>query len=715
AGSLALMLLDLLLPLAAAARELLRFLPLAAAAGVLLVTAIRIARPPPASRLALLAEERLPGLENRLLTALELRGEGPVARAFWMEAETRLAGADVHRVVPLRVRVPLLALGLALAMGTAGVLLFPGASAEAWNRWLHPEDSYESAWREIRSEVVPGAPAAPLAPAFGELRWSIRPPAYTGQPERRVRDEELISALPGSRIRVQGRDPGSGSTVRATLIGGGVLSPRQARGEWSVAWTLGDGERGLSLEALRGEEVVARRVVPLVIEVDQPPEVALRAPEEDVVLASTQLRIHVRASASDDHGIGDFRLTWIRTSGSGESFSFAEGELQWSELRREGSAVHGEQSIDLEALGMKPGDVLHVRAVARDRNTVTGPGEGASPTRVIRIALPEELHTVTTFEGFPLKTEENPLLSQRMLIIMTERLRERAARIGPEATTRDGAAIAYDQGRLRSRVGEQIFTRSTGAMQDPNAPISFEERGGQGHEHAGEEEHRETRSREEVLEAASAATGTGRPEEQVHRHDEAPIIDVNRTLLQAYNAMFEAERFLQQGEPVAALPHQHVALRILQQMQEGERRYARGEVRVQPVDVAEVRGTGKIEDVQPVSRSPGLAAPSARPLLAELDRAAASLDTRAPRDLSLELSALAARLLAEAAAEPAAAALVSRAAEALRAGRRADARALLGQARARLAPRSEGGSALPLPAAVDPATADYFRRLRGRG
>ncbi|MGI9181758.1 MAG: hypothetical protein ACR2H9_14800, partial [Longimicrobiaceae bacterium] len=142
AGSLALMLLDLLLPLAAAAREPLRFLPLAAAAGVLLVAAIRTARPPPASRLALLAEERLPGLENRLLTALELRGEGPVARAFWMEAETRLAGADVHRVVPLRVRVPLLALGLALAMGTAGVLLFPGASAEAWNRWLHPEDSY---------------------------------------------------------------------------------------------------------------------------------------------------------------------------------------------------------------------------------------------------------------------------------------------------------------------------------------------------------------------------------------------------------------------------------------------------------------------------------------------------------------------------------------------------------------------------------------------
>ncbi|HEV2132309.1 MAG TPA: hypothetical protein VGR27_14435, partial [Longimicrobiaceae bacterium] len=671
--SLALVLLDLLLPLAAAAREVLRLLPPLCAGGVLLVTAIRVARPPGAWRLALLAEERLPELENRLLTALNVRDQGPVARAFWTEAESRLAAADPRRVAPFRLRVPLLMLGSALATGAFLVLLFPAASAEAWDRWLHPSDSYESAWQEIRSEVVPGAPAAPAAPAFAELRWSIRPPAYTGQPERRLRDEELISALPGSRIRVQGRQPGRGSVVRATLIGGGALSPRKTRGEWSLEWSLAAGERGLALEALSGDEVVARRVVPLVAEVDQPPEVALRAPEEDMVLASPAVHIPVRASASDDHGIGDFRLTWIRTSGSGESFSFAEGELQWSALRREGSTVHGEHALDLQALGMKPGDVLHVRAVARDRNTVTGPGEGASPTRVIRIALPEELHTVTTFEGSPLKGEENPLLSQRMLIIVTERLRDRAARIGHEATTRAGTEIAYDQGRLRSRVGEQIFTRSVGAMQDPNAPITFEETGGQTHGHAGEEEHREAHSPEEVLEAASAATGTGRPEEQVHRHDEAPIIDVNRTLLQAYNAMFEAERFLQQGEPAAALPHQHVALRILQQMQEGERRYARGEVRVQPVDVAEARGTGKIDDAQPASRTAAPAAPSARPLLAEMERAVSALESRSPQELSLELSALAARLLADGAAEPAAAALVSRAADALRSGRGAEA------------------------------------------
>ncbi|HEX8429992.1 MAG TPA: hypothetical protein VF625_01850, partial [Longimicrobium sp.] len=71
---------DLLVPLRAVTRMVLRWLPFALSAGALAWAVARVARPPTPKRLALLAEERVPGLGNRLVTALEMEGgdDGPV-------------------------------------------------------------------------------------------------------------------------------------------------------------------------------------------------------------------------------------------------------------------------------------------------------------------------------------------------------------------------------------------------------------------------------------------------------------------------------------------------------------------------------------------------------------------------------------------------------------------------------------------------------------
>src|SRR5689334_1808872 len=60
---------DLLLPMRAVARELLRWLPLVLGVGVVLFAGWRVAHPPALRRFVLLAEERIPELENRLITA----------------------------------------------------------------------------------------------------------------------------------------------------------------------------------------------------------------------------------------------------------------------------------------------------------------------------------------------------------------------------------------------------------------------------------------------------------------------------------------------------------------------------------------------------------------------------------------------------------------------------------------------------------------------
>jgi hypothetical protein len=718
AAAVLLVVADLLFPMRAVAREVLRWLPLMLGVGAVVYAGWRVAHPPALRRFVLLAEERIPALENRLITAFDVSLGDPdslVARAFVADAERRLAGVEVHGVSPFRLGTPLLALVTSWAVALAFALAFPTAAREAWGRWLHPRDAYEQRWREVRANTLPAVAETPM-PAFDEMRWRVTPPAYTGQGAAEGRGDDPLQALAGSRVRLRSAFFDRWDAVRAIRIGGGELAVHRDRGEWWVEWTQAPGERGVALEAVAHGEAVSRRVVPVVVIPDRAPDVELTAPAQDLVLASAHGRVPVRATASDDYGVGEFDLAWSRTRGSGESFQYVEGRWPFSSLSRGGKRASGERVLDLEAMQLEPGDVIHVRAVARDRNTVTGPGESVSRTRVIRVARPEEMDQVNTDIGFPMELPKDPLLSQRMLLIRTERLNTERARI-PAAQLRARAAeIAEDQGRLRERVGEQIFTRSTGAIQDPNIERGFTEEGGAGHSDAPAQPSPAPPAAgtqafsQQVLDAASAATGQGTIDEVTHKHDADPILSVDQTLLRLYNVMWAAERELNQSAPDAALPHQRQALLIIDELRKAERLYPSANVRVDPVNVDSVRGQGKLDEAAPSARAGAPALPAVDALLAEIDRIAARASSMSARAFSLQLSALAARALGGAGADPQAAALLSRAAGEAQAGRGDAARALLLRARARIAPavRTRGRA---LPSTADPAAAEYYRRL----
>jgi hypothetical protein len=726
---------DLLVPMRAILREGLRWIPFALLGGVLARAVYRVSRPPRPRQFALLAEERIPALENRLITAFDVSIGDPnslVARAFVADAERRLAEVDVSGVAPMRLGPPFVVLISAWCLAIAFAIAFPGAAREALWRWVTPRDAYEQRWREVRASTLPAVPAPPM-PVFDEMRWRVTPPAYAGLGESDGRGDEPLQALAGSRVRLRSAFFGRWDAVRATRIGGGALPVRRQGGEWIAEWTQAPGERGISLVALAGGEVVSRRVVPVTVMPDRAPDVQLTAPAADLVLASASGRVAVRATAADDYGVGPFTLSWSRTRGSGETFQYTEGVWQFSALRRAGRGATGEIVLDLAAMQLEPGDVIHVRAVASDRNTVTGPGESVSRTRMIRIARPEEMDQVNTDVGFPMELPKDPLLSQRMLLIKTQRLQAERGRLSAAELRVRAAEIADDQGRLRERVGEQIFTRQTAGMQDPNVERGFTEHGGAGahDEHdaapatgqpsAGQPAGSQPAAgpagggsfSEQVMAAASAATGQGTEVEVAHRHDADPILEVNQALLGLYNTMWAAERELNQSAPDAAIPHQQQALRIIDQLRKAERIFPSANVKVDPVNVDSARGQGAVADAAPAARSGGAALPDAAALLAEIDRVAADVAGATPRALSLRLSGLAARALAAPGADAQAAALLSRAAGEAQSGRTAEARALLLRARARIAPTA-ATRARPLPATTDPAAAEYYRRL-GRG
>ncbi|HEU4560987.1 MAG TPA: hypothetical protein VFS20_24255 [Longimicrobium sp.] len=713
---------DLLVPMRAIVREVIRFLPFTLAAAVLAVAAWRIVRPPAPRRFALLAEERIPQLENRLITAFDVAIGDPdslVARAFVADAERRLAEVDVRGVAPLKLGPPIVVLISAWSLALAFAIAFPTAAREALWRWVTPRDSYEQRWREVRASTLPAVPTPPM-PVFDEMRWRITPPAYAGLAATDGRGDEPLQALAGSQVRLRSAFFGRWDAVRATRIGGGALPVTRDGDEWWIEWTQAPGERGISLEAVARGEVVSRRVVPVIVIPDRAPDVQLTAPEADLVLATPRGRVPIRATATDDYGVGPFILSWSRTRGSGETFQYLEGRWEFGSLRRMDGGVAGELALDLAALQLEPGDVIHVRAVASDRNTVTGPGESVSRTRTIRIARPNEMDQVNTEVGFPMELPKDPLLSQRMLLIKTQRLQAERGRISPAELQRRAVEIASDQGRLRERVGEQIFTRQTGGAQDLGVERGFTEHGGG----AGAEDHDDEAPAsgqaangesfsEQVAAAASAATGQGTMEEVEHKHDNDAILDVNRTLLNLYNIMWAAERELNQSAPAGAIPHQVEALRIIDELRKAERIFPTANVRVDPVNVDSARGQGKVDEAAPAARGTGTPLPNADALLAEIDRVAATAASTPPRTLSLRLSGLAARALAGSEGDAQAAALLSRAAGEAQAGRTAEARALLLRARARIAPPA-ATRARPLPSTADPAAAEYYRRL-GRG
>jgi len=99
--------------------------------------------------------------------------------------------------------------------------------------------------------------------------------------------------------------------------------------------------------------------------------------------------------------------------------------------------------------------------------------------------------------------------------------------------------IASEQSRLRKRVGQIIFTRLTGEENADDAKDALADTLSPG---------------DALLKAASDATGV---EWRIHGQRGRGLSRrrVNRPLLEAFNAMWDAERRLGIGEPKQALPY----------------------------------------------------------------------------------------------------------------------------------------------------------------
>jgi hypothetical protein len=560
---------------------------LAAIAGV--VAFVVLARPWPRltiPRVALWIEERMPTLRYALVTAIDPVASGPASALLEDQIQRVSWDRETGRAMARSLRWPV----ATVASGVVALVLAGRVAS------VSAEDHASAA----ASATTTGARAV-LAP-FARLSATIRPPAYSGGKELRVESPASIAALVGSAITLDA--PGSSEGIVAD-IGGRDVAVKRTGDAWQVALTVGDKPALVRLRHSSGERIVAIEPEP-----DSAPVVRLLQPLRDTVMRVARGALPLSAEAHDDFGLASTAFEYIVSSGEGESFKFRSGTLGGRTAVGARDASWS-ASLDIESLALHPGDMVHLRAVARDANNVSGPGLGASETRVLRIARSGEYDSIAV-EGAPPPDADKSLVSQRMLIILTEALDKKRASLARANFLEESRNIARDETRLRRRVGDIIFQRlgdkpsgEEGADDQPGGDTASARLETSARDSLRRLTRRTAKSPAEIaaadsadsaraalLRAASDATGKG-GEILDFEGDETPVVAINRPLLEAYNAMWEASRELEQGETAKALPPMRRALDAIQRARQAERIYLRGKAPSVVVDLARVRLTGK--------------------------------------------------------------------------------------------------------------------------
>ena len=590
-----------------------------AGASVAIVLGARVRPARSLERVALWVEERHPSLRYALVTAATAETPHPeletqaLAQRWWEEDRRHLLGA---------LALPIVSLVVATALA-----------------FRVPTFVRRDAVGTERAPSGTGASRASIDP-LAVVQVRVQPPAYSGRSAATVDDPTSVDALVGSLIVVAGE--GDASAVRAALDSSTrAVAPRGDR--WVTTFSMPGRPALLRLRSTAGRE----RLVVLAPITDAVPAVTLLSPLRDTVVRAAGGALVLRAELRDDIGLHDAAFEIIVSSGQEENFTFRTATLGRTQL---GGAAERtlETRLSLDSLALKPGDVLQMRAVARDGNTVTGPGVGSSETRALRVARAGEYDSVSV-DPAPPGDPEGQVLSQRMLITLTEALEERRPRIARPTLLSESQRIAADQARLRKRVGDIVFQRVGGEPLSEESNIDAP---------AGK------LTPEELLARAQEATKSTVGETMDVEGDETPILAISKPLLEAFNAMWDAGRALELGDTRLALPPMRRALAAIERARQAERIYLRGRPSAVIVDVARVRLAGKDKGAPSLREPRPIADPVRRRRAEQFARATALL----ARDPGAAADSLLVMRVAALETEPALAAALDSAARTIRRG-----------------------------------------------
>lgn len=365
--------------------------------------------------------------------------------------------------------------------------------------------------------------AAPLQ--AGDVRVVVTAPAYAGRSAVVSLNPARVTALEGSTVRLE---VGEARDRRRTVLHDldGTQREFKLQGDYASLELVATTSRPLLVRQLREDGSAGDRLMHLRVDRDERAVVSIRQPAKDLIFADGRGRVPIEIEARDDVALTAIALRYTRVSGSGETFTFEEGE--WPiDVTREGAASwRASAVVSLDALNLQDGDSIVYRATARDAKPGAAPS--SSESYLIEIG---RLAGVAS-QGFAVPEErDRHAISQQMVIVKTEKLHASKGALDDAAFLEQSQLLAVEQ-----RMVQAEFVFMTG-----------------GHVH------------DEIEEA-----------EQSHEIAEGRLENsATAEMMNAIREMSRAEARLNAGDTGGALPFERAALKALQRAFDRRRYFLR--------------------------------------------------------------------------------------------------------------------------------------------
>lgn len=415
-----------------------------------------------------------------------------------------------------------------------------------------------------------------------EASVSITPPAYTAITNYGATDLNL-SVPEDSRVTwtLQFSQP----VKKAGLI----ISSQDTtwltseKNHWKFTTTLD--RSGFYHLVWKDEQAHASAYYKIEIQKDQAPRIELSSLAQFTQVAfDSKKQLPANPTITDDYGVSDAYIIATVSKGSGESVKFREERIKFPD-RIAGKQVKLKQFLDLNKLGMEPGDELYFYVEALDNRA---PQPNRTRTETYFISIPDTAQDVMVADG-GLGVDLMPeyFRSQRQIIIDTEKLIRNRKAITKQEFSSTSNELGYDQKVLRLRYGQfmgeeedsGIATAAQHADEDHHENQKPEDILKQfGHQHDTENEHNLVEEKNPAKRDVDGAKKADPFAEFKHQHDNEESAtfffqSLKVKLKAALTQMWDAELYLRLYEPEKSLPYQYTALKLLKEISNDSRIY----------------------------------------------------------------------------------------------------------------------------------------------
>ncbi len=391
-------------------------------------------------------------------------------------------------------------------------------------------------------------PAEKILPEIKSVSVQIVPPAYTKK-SRREQDKFNLLVEEGGDIMWQLKTNVSVKKLALIFNDKQVLSLQPLNAE-HTNWS---GRRSFTHPGFYQVAIDNKLSEFYKIEMikDLPPVINIQAPKPNLIIDfGSPRKVMLSVGLSDDYGVNDASVSATISSGSGEAVKFKEQQLTFSDFAKGNVKYNLKKLLDLDALGMKPGDELYFYVKAVDNHNQ----EKRSDVYIISLADTAQLMSMDGLvTGIDLKPEY--FRSERQIIIESEQLIKDRDTISVQEFNNRSNNLGIDQKLLRLRYGKFL-----GEENETEIP------GGHEHNEAGHNDAADFGNAEKVI------------DEYSHKHDNAEDASFFEPTLKAQlkatlNEMWKAELQLRLNKPQNALPFEYKALKLLKDLQQKSRVY----------------------------------------------------------------------------------------------------------------------------------------------